>query len=150
MKKVFLTIALLLGLTMTTSANGTSMLTAAAGRLDAMTDSAMTLRYDMELNDKMLPMRRSFLLDDKQSDMLFDFQKGVAEGFAHLNELTDSTARSDYFSTLIKYWHDGAKMSFYITERTDAPLMYRKYWNCVNVTLRNKGYIDDSGRFSGK
>lgn len=150
MKKVFLTIALALGITMTMSANETSMLTTALSRLDAMTDSTMTLRYNMELNDKMKPIRRSFLLDDKQSDMLFDFQKGVADGFAHLNEMNDSTEKVAYFDKLIKYWHNGAKLSFYASERTDAPMMYHKYWNCVNATLHNKGYINEDGRFTGK
>ena len=150
MKKVILTIALLMGLTMTTSAKEASILKIATERLSAMTDSTMVLKYDMELNDKMRPMRRSFLLDDKQSDMLFDFQRGVSDGFAHLNEITDPDVRNAYFDKIIKYWHDGAKLSFYASERTDAGLMYRKYWNCVNLTLRNKGYIDENGCFSGK
>ena len=151
MKKVFLSIALVLGMTMTTKANEASILNTAAARLTTMNDSLLTsVRYDMQLNDKMKPLRRSFLLDDKQSDMLFDYQKGVADGFAHMNEITDSTIRQTYFDNLIKYWNRGARLSFYATERTDAEQMFRKYWNCVNVTLRNKGYINDNGEFAGK
>ena len=140
----------MLGLTMTTSANEISILNKVADRLSTTNDSVLTkLHFDMELNDKMKPMRRSFLLDDKQSDILFDYQKGVADGFAHLNEITDSAARQTYFDNIIKYWNQGAKLSFYATERTDAPMMFRKYWTCVNVTLKNKGYIDENGKFVG-
>lgn len=151
MKKVFLTIALMLGLIVNASANEVSILDKASERLTTLNDSVLTSKhYEMLLNDKTKQFRRAFLLDDQQSDILFNYHNGVTEGFAHLNEIKDDVARQTYFNNLINYWRQGAELSFYATERLDAGKMYRKYWNCVNQTLKNKGYIDEYGKFTGK
>ena len=147
MKKIILTVAAMLGM-MTMSANEVKNYTFAienTKNITALTDSTA---FDMHLNQNMRNMRRSFLLDDEQQDMLFDIQKNVEDGFRSLNNIADANHRQQMFDSLVAYWNRGAKLSFYLTERSDAPQCYRKYWNCVNVTLHNKGYVTEDGKFN--
>lgn len=111
----------------------------------ALTDSTA---FDMQLNQHMRNMRRLFLLDDDQQEMLFDIQKNVEDGFRSLNTIADAGRREQMFNSIVNYWNRGAKLSFLSTDRTDAQQCYRKYWNCVNVTLHNKGYVNEEGKFN--
>lgn len=154
MKKIILTIAMLLGITISSNANDINMAKYAMTRLnDISVKSNISLNdstgrfYDMKLNDHIRSIKKNFLLDDVQEQMIYDVQNGVEKAFDRLNGMNDTTAKRDYMDNIVRYWQSHARMSFYATERTDAEKLFRRYWTCVNVTLRNKGYVDDLGNY---
>lgn len=161
MKKIVLTVAVLLSTIISSNANEVKMIDrnlvmpavemmsiTEVENADVKNDSTPGF-YDMHLNEYMRGIRRSFLLDKTQEELLKDVQNGVEEGFARLDSM-DTDRRLDYMNSIVKYWHNGAKTSFYASERTDAPMLFRRYWTCVNATLRNRGIINENGEFAVK
>ena len=103
--------------------------------------------YDMPLNENIRIMKRCFLLDDVQEELIYELQDGIEKSFAHLNEMTDSIAKEQYLDNIMKHWRSNAYISFLATERTDAEKLFRRYWTCVNATMRNKDYVDEDGNY---
>ena len=103
--------------------------------------------YDMPLNENIRGMKRCFLLDDVQEEMIYELQDGIEKAFSHLNEMTDSIAKEQYLDNIMKHWRHNAYISFLATERIDAEKLFRRYWTCVNVTMQNKGYVDEDGNY---
>lgn len=103
--------------------------------------------YDMPLNKHIRMMKRCFLLDDVQEEMIYELQDSIEKSFAHLNEMTDSIAKEQYLDNIMKRWRRYAYISFFATERADAEKLFRRYWTCVNMTMHNKGYVDEAGNY---
>ena len=103
--------------------------------------------YDMHLNEHIRRIKRCFLLDDVQEKMIYELQDGIEKAFAHLNEMTDSIAKKQYLDNIMKHWRRNAYISFLATGRTDAKKLFRRYWTCVNLTMRNRGYVDEAGNY---
>jgi hypothetical protein len=100
--------------------------------------SSDTLKYEMRLNDKMKSIRRSFNLDDKQSEFLYDVQKNVEDSFAHLNEIKDDSIRKTYLRNVLDYWNKNSYIAFSSSDQnTNYRNDYRRYMRCVQATLTN-------------
>ena len=154
MKKIFITIMMLLSISISSNANDIKrtdievdnyLTTGFVKKSNVQSDSIRF--YDMPLNEHFCGIKRCFLLDDVQEEMIFELQEGIEKAFAHLNEMTDSIAKEQYLDNIMKHWRRKAYISFFATERTDAEKLFRRYWMCVNVTMHNKGYVDEAGNY---
>ena len=154
MKKIFITIMMLLSISISSNANDIKrtdievnnyLTTSFVAKSNAKSDSIRF--YDMPLNEHIRRMKRCFLLDDVQEEMIYELQEGVEKAFAHLNEMTDSIAKEQYLDNIMKHWRRNAYISFLSTERTDAEKLFRRYWTCVNLTMHNRGYVDEAGNY---
>ena len=154
MKKIFITIMMLLSISISSNANDIKrtdievdnyLTTSFVTKSNAKSDSIRF--YDMPLNEHIRRMKRCFLLDDVQEEMIYELQDGIEKAFAHLNEMTDSIAKEQYLDNIMKHWRRNAYISFLATGRTDAKKLFRRYWTCVNLTMRNRGYVDEAGNY---
>ena len=153
MKKIFITIMMLLSISISSNANDIKrgdvipdyLTTGFVAKSNAKIDSIRF--YDMPLNEHIRGMKRCFLLDDVQEEMIYELQDGIEKAFSHLNEMTDSISKEQYLDNIMKHWRRNAYISFFATERTDAEKLFRRYWTCVNVTMYNKGYVDEAGNY---
>ena len=153
MKKIFITMLMLVSIVVTSNANAVNIANVLVPNsrefvVNSNINNVDSVKfYDMHLNNRIKNLRRFLYLDDVQEKLLYDVQNGVESAFEHLNEMNDSIAKINYISNTMKYWNTAARTSFYSTDRLDAHKMFKKYWTCVNVTMRNKGYIDEKGNY---
>jgi hypothetical protein len=154
MKKIFITIMMLLSISISSNANDIKrtdieannyLTTGFVKKSNVKSDSIHF--YDMPLNKHILEMKRCFLLDDVQEEMIYELQDSIEKAFSRLNEMTDSISKEQYLDNIMKHWRRNAYISFFATERTDAKKLFRLYWACVNVTMYNKGYVDAAGNY---
>jgi len=148
MKKIILTLAVLFSTFISSNANETRMMDTITRLNNEISDSLRSV-YDMNINKNIEGIRKYFLLDDEQKILIYDIQNGVENSFSTLNTLA-ADKREGYFENILKFWQKGAYNGFVATERPDAMKNYRRYWMCVNSTLKNRGYIDEYGRFINK
>ena len=135
MKKIILTLMTALMISANANASAVNIGSMVADKMSAAND---TLKFEMRLNDKMPAIRRSFNLDPRQAEYLYDVQKNVEDGFAHINVIKDDSTRLSYMNNVLDYWHKNAYIAFSMTEQnTDFRKDYRNYWAVVNVTLNN-------------
>ena len=133
MKKIVLTLMTALMISANASASAVNIGSIVADRI-----SSDTLKYEMRLNDKMKSIRRSFNLDDRQSEFLYDVQKNVEDGFAHLNEIKDDSIRKTYLGNVLDYWNKNSYIAFGSSDQNTNYLNdYRRYMRCVQATLTN-------------
>jgi hypothetical protein len=154
MKKIFITIMMLLSIRISSNANDIKrtdievnnyLTTGFVKKSNVKSDSIHF--YDMPLNEHIRGMKRCFYLDEVQEEMIYELQDGIEKAFAHLNEMTDSVAKEQYLDNIMKHWRRNAYVSFTATDRSDAEKLFRRYWTCVNVTMHNKGYVDKAGNY---
>ena len=145
MKKNFILLIMMLGINiLSLNANNIKFSTFNFDNVSNETNDAPLL-YDMHINNHINGVKRSFYLDDIQEKLIYNVQQKVENVFNDLNEITDVDEKERRINNIMNYWKCAAHTSFYITERADAEKMFRRYWACVNITMKNKGYMNETG-----
>jgi uncharacterized protein YydD (DUF2326 family) len=141
MKKIFLTVIMALAMA-NANASALNLADVAMKNINHATLVTDSTFYKMNLNDKINNMKRSFNLDEYQTEYLETVQLAVERGFNHMNVIKDDKTREKYFKNLIGYWRRESRNAFSNTPKLEWKESYRRYWACVNQTLINMHYIN--------
>ena len=115
--------------------------------------------YSLNLTEqKTMTMKRCLKLNDEQVNLLLNLHNIINREFDKLNKIEDKVLREKMFEKLIYYWRKNANACILLAKEENQTYtssdvyrmknQYRSYWACVNVTLRNRGIINDLGVFN--
>ena len=163
MKKIFMLVAMFTMMTSNIEAANINELTIKDGVetvINVISENAPeTPFYSLNITEeKTMTMKKYLKLNDEQTNLLLNLHNTINKKFDKLNKIEDKVLREKMFDNVIAYWKKNANTCILLAKEENQTYtsddvyrmknQYRSYWACVNVTLRNRGIINDLGVFN--